>query len=127
MRNKELYPENWNDVIRPSILKRDGFKCCMCGIKHRTYIFIDQNSKVIHVDSTEHSELKKYGYRTYRVYLQVSHRNHIKSDCSDANLWSLCPRCHHSYDKQNKMFMRLAKPVQAQSQLPKATAPHRTS
>ena len=116
MRNKNLYPENWNDEIRPSILKRDNYKCIMCGIKNRTYIFIDQSGKVIHVDKKEHEELKAFGYRTYRVYLQVSHKNHIKSNCTPDNLQTLCPRCHHSYDKQFKKIMRIANPVQAQQQ-----------
>jgi|SRR5882724_752531 len=115
MRNKSEYPINWNDEIRPAILKRDNFKCCLCGIKHRTYIFIDQSGKVIVVDKKEHEELQREGLRTYRVYLQVSHRNHIKKDCSDSNLWALCNRCHYLYDKQHRTLMRIGQLVKEKS------------
>ncbi len=107
MRNKSMYPDNWNDEVRPAILARDGKKCQHCGVKHRSYIYIDQQDKVIMVDREEHEELKNGGYRTYRVYLQVAHLNNDKSDCRDENLLSLCPRCHLSNDRQYKNLMRL--------------------
>lgn len=108
MQNKKDYPENWTDVIRPRILIRDNYKCVQCGIKHRSYVIIDQSRKRIIIDRDEHEEYKRAGWNTYRIYLQVSHKNHVKSDCSDENLWTLCPHCHQAYDKQHKHIMRIA-------------------
>ncbi len=108
MRNKEHYPDNWTDEIRPRILIRDGYKCTVCNIKHRVYVFIDSADKRIVVDKKEHEDLKSEGYRTYRIYLQVAHKNNIKSDCSDGNLISLCNLCHYKRDKVWKNLLRLA-------------------
>ncbi len=108
MRNKSDYPENWSDEIRPRILARDKFKCQHCGIKHRSYLFFDQNGKRIIVDKKEHDELKAGGYKTYRVFLQVAHKDNVKSNCSDDNLISLCNLCHYTMDKQWKSAIRLS-------------------
>jgi 5-methylcytosine-specific restriction endonuclease McrA len=107
--NKHLYPEDWSDVIRPRILSRDGYKCTQCRIKHRSYIFIDESQKVIIVNRSEHEELKVQGYKTYRVFLQVAHRNHDKSNCNDSNLITLCPRCHLKFDQAYKSLLRIGK------------------
>ncbi len=108
MQNRKDYPDDWSDVIRPRILIRDGYKCCQCGIKHRSYVLIDQSNSVVRIDKDEHDELKKEGRNTYRIFLQVSHRNNIKSDCSEENLWSLCNRCHNKFDVEHKRIMRIA-------------------
>lgn len=109
MRNKSLYPENWCDEIRPSILKRDNYKCCDCGIKHRVYVFFDEKKKRVVVTKDEYEYLKENGYRTYRIYLQVAHLNNIKSDCRPENLVALCNICHHKRDVHHKALMRIAK------------------
>ena len=111
MQNRALYPDDWSDVIRPRILIRDKYKCCNCGIKHRVYVFIDQSKKRIVVDKDEHDELKAEGRNTYRIFLQVSHRDNDKSNCDDENLWSLCNQCHCIYDAEHKKLLRLANPV----------------
>jgi 5-methylcytosine-specific restriction endonuclease McrA len=111
MQNRSEYPDNWSDVIRPRILIRDNYKCCKCGIAHRSYVLIDQSNKVIRIDKDEHDELLKEGKNTYRIFLQVSHKNNIKSDCSDENLWSLCNRCHAVFDREHKRLVRLSNPV----------------
>src|SRR5882672_7840526 len=108
MYNRNQYPENWVDTVRPRILKRDNYKCCECGIKHRSYVLIDQSKNRILIDLSEHIEYKKEGWNTYRIFLQVSHINHDKSDCSDENLRSLCPQCHLKNDKEHKRLMRIA-------------------
>lgn len=110
MNNKNLYPENWTDEIRPRILARDKFKCTSCGIKHRQHIFIDQNNKVIRITGVECRELSEQGMRAYKVYLQVCHKNNIKSDCSDENLIAKCPRCHYLLDKEYKRLLRIGNP-----------------
>lgn len=106
MRNKHQYSEEWQDTIRPRILKRDNYKCIKCGIAHRQYVLIDQQKQVIKIDHDEYVDLKKEGRNTYRVFLQVSHKNHDKSDNRDENLQSLCPRCHQAFDRIHKNLMR---------------------
>jgi len=106
MRNKNQYPENWNDTIRPRILKRDKFQCQHCDIKHRQYVLIDQQNKVVKIEPDEHRELKEAGMNTYRVYLQVAHLDNDKNNCSDENLLSLCPRCHLRNDKKFKTMSK---------------------
>lgn len=111
MRTRNEYPDNWVDTIRPSVLKRDNYKCLHCGIKHRSYVLIDQSRNRILIDKQEHDEYKKEGWNTYRIYLQVSHINHIKSDCDLSNLQSLCNQCHLNNDREFKRIKRLSNPA----------------
>jgi len=108
MRNKHLYPEEWQDTIRPRILKRDEYKCTKCGIKHRTYVLVDSSKNRTIIDKQEHDEYKQYVANVYRVFLQVAHLDNIKSHNEDSNLASMCPYCHHLYDKAHKRVMLLA-------------------
>ena len=108
MRNRKDYPENWNDEIRPAILKRDNYKCCHCRIKHRSYVLVDSMTNRTVIDKREHDEYKGYGANTYRVFLQVAHIDNDKRNCSYENLISLCPTCHNAMDRQWKLVIRLA-------------------
>lgn len=107
MRNKEAYPDNWTDEIRPRILARDKYKCTRCGIKHRVYVLIDEQKNYNLIDAAECEEYKAYGANCYRIFLQVAHINHDKSNNEDSNLATMCPRCHHRYDLQHKKVIRL--------------------
>lgn len=111
MQNRSEYPDNWNDEIRPRILIRDNYQCVECSIKHRVYVLIDQSKKRIIIDKDEFLEYKKAGWNCYRIYLQVSHINNIKSDCSNANLRTLCNMCHAKADKAWKSIMRISAPA----------------
>lgn len=108
MRNKALYPENWVDTIRPDILKRENYKCKKCGIKHRAYVLVDSNCNRTVIEADEHKEYKEYGANTYRIFLQVCHLDHDKSNCDYSNLLAMCPTCHNLHDREHKRLMRLA-------------------
>jgi hypothetical protein len=69
------YPRDWPN-IRAKILRRAKYRCEKCGAAQ------GEPHPVTHKP----------------VVLQVSHRNHVKSDCRDENLRALCPRCHGLYD-----------------------------
>ncbi len=108
MQNKKQYAENWNDEIRPSILKRDNYKCCYCGMPHRQWIAKDKIGTVIKISADEVGEFIEEGWKAYRIYLQVAHLDHNKSNNSPGNLLSLCQPCHHRNDQRHKILMRIA-------------------
>jgi 5-methylcytosine-specific restriction endonuclease McrA len=112
MQNRRDYPDNWNDEIRPNILKRDNYKCVECSIKHRSYVLITDSNQRIKIEYDEFLEYKKAGKNCYKIYLQVSHINNIKADCSPENLRTLCNRCHAKADKEWKSLMRISAPVE---------------
>lgn len=108
MRNKKEYSEEWVDTIRPAILKRDNYRCSVCGVKHRSYVLVNQDGNYSIIDKGEHDEYKKYGAKCYRIFLQVAHLNHDKENNKEENLRAMCPRCHHRYDMNYKSIMRLS-------------------
>ncbi|MGB9178984.1 MAG: hypothetical protein WCB68_07020 [Pyrinomonadaceae bacterium] len=69
------YPRNWPE-IRLKILNRARYRCENCGA----------------CQGEEHPVTGKL------VRLQISHQNHVKSDCRDENLKALCPSCHGQFD-----------------------------
>ena len=108
--DKKQYHETWDDYIRPTVLKRDKYKCVHCGIKHRSYVLIDSSNKRIVIDRVEHEEYKYQGLRTYRIYLQVAHLDNNKNNNDFENLRTLCNKCHNEYDKNHKKLIRLTNP-----------------
>lgn len=108
MRNRKKYSEEWTDVIRPRILKRDNYKCQKCGIKHRSYVLVDSAKNYTLISREEHDEYKPHGANCYRIYLQVAHLNHNTDNNEDSNLLSMCPKCHLKNDEKHRNLMRLA-------------------
>ncbi len=107
MQTKKEYPENWADEIRPAILKRDGYKCTECGVKHRQNQLLEHNGVWINIDSDEIEEAKSCGFKVRKVFLQVCHINNVKSDCRPENLITKCPKHHHLMDMQHKILKRI--------------------
>lgn len=106
MRNKKEYPENWSDEIRPAILKRDGYKCRICGMRHRSYIVMPPDGLFFYIDKDEVEEYKLNGHKAYQVFLQVAHLNHDRSNCNPLNLVTLCASHHHAHDMSWKLLKR---------------------
>lgn len=73
---KAGYPRDWPAISR-RIRERDHWRCRWCGARQ----------------GEPHPQTGR------RVVLQVAHLNHEPADCAEANLASLCPRCHLAYDR----------------------------
>lgn len=109
MHNKNNYPENWDDTIRPNILKRDGYKCVICSAEHRkSYVFNKDGSKFV-IPDNEIKEWKAYGDKAYKVFLQVAHLDQNPENNEDYNLSSMCPKCHLNYDRKFNNLKRVTK------------------
>ena len=108
MRNRKEYSEEWTDTIRTAILKRDNYKCTICGVKHRSYVLVDLKGNYTIISKDEHDEYKPFGAKCYRIYLQVMHLDNNKDNNTDINLACGCPRCHSKRDKPHRNVMRIA-------------------
>ena len=109
MKNKQNYHADWSDIIRPAILKRDGYKCTKCNIKHKGFIS-KIGSKTEHViDDFEAAWLRSKGHVVAKVYLQVCHLDQNPANNEYSNLVSMCPACHLRYDNQYNVIKRMLK------------------
>lgn len=106
MKNTHLYPENWNDTIRPDILKRDNYKCTICGVAHRATGYYDKAKNFIIADSWLQQWAIANGYKIQKLHLQIMHLNHMKDDCNYSNLAAGCPKCHLNYDREFNSLLR---------------------
>tara|TARA_R110000868_G_scaffold410416_2_gene698397 strand:+ start:1243 stop:1581 length:339 start_codon:yes stop_codon:yes gene_type:complete len=111
MKNKNLYPDNWVDEIRPQILKRDNYKCKECNQKHRQCIVIISNNIQYHINKSEIQEWKNQNYKAYQIFLQVHHIDGNKNNNIDSNLISLCPNCHRKADASLNKIKRISKSI----------------
>jgi hypothetical protein len=107
MQNKKAYSEDWNDIIRPAILKRDAYKCTVCKVGHKRYIAYRDGYLWRYIESDEVAEFKENGWKAYRVYLQVAHLDHNKNNNAEINLRTLCPYHHLANDATYKRLARL--------------------
>ncbi len=104
--DKSLYPADWSDTIRPSILKRDGYKCSDCSIPHRSRVYKTSQGKYIRVDDLMEAWAKEQGKKVFILYLNVAHLDQNKANNEPSNLLSKCPRCHSRYDAPFKSAKR---------------------
>lgn len=103
----ELYDKNWRDVIRPSILARDGYKCQHCGIMHKSYAISQIGKPYIAVNANELDFYRSGGFKVVVVSLNIAHLNQIKSDNEPGNLLSLCSKCHVKYDRRYRNKLKV--------------------
>ena len=106
------YHPDWKDIIRPAILKRDGYKCAHCGIKHKARVYKDTTGKYVECDDFLEQWAKSTKRKVFTLYLQVAHLDHNKQNNEPANLKALCPIHHARFDSEHKKksFLRLIYP-----------------
>ncbi len=107
MNKKQLYPNNWADEIRPKILMRDKYKCQRCKVAHRDKGYYDILSRWVSCDEFMLKYAQKVGFKVKEIILQVHHKNGNRSDNSESNLISLCPRCHMIVEHADNRIKRL--------------------
>lgn len=101
------YTADWRDTIRPAILKRDQYKCSVCGVHHRSRVYKLAKGQFREVDQFEEEFVKAQGRKVFTLYLQVAHLDHNKLNNDPANLRALCPYHHAKHDAEHKRFSRL--------------------
>lgn len=109
MRNKERYHQDWNDIIRPEILKRDKYRCTKCGAEHKQAYVFDEDGSKHKIPDNEIKEWKKYGDKAYKVFLQIAHLDHDPNNNNYSNLASMCVKCHLKNDTQHRIMARIVK------------------
>lgn len=109
MQNRKKYSENWADEVRPSILKRDKYKCVHCGMPHRSWVVRMSFGKYLIIPSDEIADYIANGKKPYKVFLQVAHLDNNTLNNDPSNLRTLCPACHNLYDARYKALLRIAK------------------
>ena len=100
--NKFKYPRNFNDAIRPAVLKRDNYKCTVCHLPSRIRYVLDASGLWIEADPTVEAWAKENDVKISKSVLSVSHRNHFTFDNRLENLQTLCGACHLKHDRKHK-------------------------
>ena len=102
-----LYHPDWKDIIRPAILKRDGYKCGHCGIKHKARVYKDSTGKYVECDDFMEQWAKSTKRKVFTLYLQIAHLDHDKQNNEPSNLKALCPVHHARFDSEHKKLARI--------------------
>ena len=105
--NHKDYAENWRDVIRPLILKRDNYKCRECGVLHRSRVYKSTAGSYVVCDEFIEAWAKEQGKKVFTLYLQVAHIDNDKTNNEPSNLITLCPVHHAKMDSDYKKLKRL--------------------
>jgi hypothetical protein len=100
------YHPDWKDVIRPLALKRAGYKCLVCGIRHKSRVYLANKTNYVECDAFLEEWAKSTGKKVFTMFLQVAHLDHNKSNNSLNNLRVLCPRHHGLFDKEHKRMLK---------------------
>lgn len=109
MRNKHLYDDNWSDVIRPQALKAANYRCQKCNAKHKSYGYRDALGNWVECDPLMIEWCKQNNIKVKRLFLQIAHIDHIRTNNIPSNLMALCPRCHFLNDKHISTISRKSK------------------
>jgi len=115
MRNRNHYPDEWFDVIRPDILKRDNYKCTKCGLRHKSTGYYDKRKVFVVVDEFTEKWARVHGFKIQKISLQIMHIDQNKGNNDYKNLASGCPKCHLNFDREfNKVKRLMSKANRAQ-------------
>lgn len=106
MKNRVNYPENWEDTIRPDILKRDNYSCKRCRTKHRQVGYYNGKGVFTECDEFMQTWAKANGFKVVKIHLQIAHLDQDSSNNSYDNLQAMCPKCHLQYDMAFNMAKR---------------------
>lgn len=109
MKNRGNYPENWFDVIRPDILKKDNFKCKDCGLKHKSVGYYDRKGNFVECDNFIKDWAVKNGFKVQKISLQIAHLDQNPSNNNYSNLECKCPKCHLKFDEPFNKMKRLTR------------------
>jgi hypothetical protein len=101
------YHPDWKDIIRPAILKRDGYKCAHCNIRHKARVYKDTTGKYVECDEFMEEWAKSTGRKVFTLYLQIAHLDHNKQNNEPTNLKALCPIHHARFDSEHKKLARI--------------------
>ena len=101
------YHPDWKDIIRPDILKRDGYKCKHCGISNRTLFIWEGSKRVIIDDPWLHSYYVNKSIKLSKVVLTIAHLDGNRDNNDYINLAALCQSCHLNHDKHQHVMSRL--------------------
>lgn len=103
---KELYHQDWQDIIRPLTLKRDNYSCRICGIKHKSRVYKLSKGGYKVLDEFTEAWAISNGKKVYTLYLVVAHLDQNKENNDMSNLMTMCPFHHAKYDAKSKSLIR---------------------
>lgn len=99
---RALYPKDWS-AIRLRILNRAQYACEWCGRRDHERQFVGPDGSWVDVN-VAFVELNGDGievpddWRLVKTVLTTAHLDHDPTNNDDANLASLCQKCHLTYD-----------------------------
>lgn len=108
MKNKHLYSPDWNEKIRPAILRRDGYKCTDCKALNHSVGYYEPNGSYVQCDAFMQQWAKNHGKKLVTVHLQVIHKDQNPANNHESNLSSKCPKHHFEFDREFNRVKRLA-------------------
>lgn len=129
IKDKSLYPANWEDISKRIRSERANNKCEVCGVENGIWIWRSYTNPANYLtlrddgiyydmdgDAVRLSELPdEYMPRTDREYdtghdikvvLTVAHLDHNPANNAESNLKALCQRCHLVHDAKHNAAIR---------------------
>jgi len=110
MKNRDRYPIEWTDVIRPDILKRDNYKCTKCNVVHRSSGYYASKNSFVTCDEFMLDWCKRNNIKVVKLFLQIAHLDNDPSNNDYSNLKAMCPRCHIINDMAFSKLKRMCVP-----------------
>lgn len=122
--NYSEYHPDWRDVIRPAILKRDNYRCRVCGILNKSTVYKTASGAYMECDEFIAQWAEVHGKKPFKISLQIAHIDHDKNNNDPSNLITLCPRHHSKMDADHKKLMRISFKAKVEQSKDKSTAPY---
>lgn len=113
----------WTKVVRPAILKRDQYKCRVCGIAQHSLVYINSLGNYTLCDDFVYSWAIKNNKSPFKVWLKVACLDGSDYSEDPDNLITLC--AHHYNYVGNDIFKAMrAKLAEQTTSLEMAPAFH---
>lgn len=102
MNAKELNSGKWVNVLRPLILKRDAYKCQVCGIKQGQVVYVNSSGVYVVCDEFIQEWARSLGKKVFKLSLNVICLSGQTYSEDSTDLITFCPR--HAQLYQNAYY-----------------------
>lgn len=98
----------FSNVVRPLVMKRDGYSCKSCGVRDKTIVYNNARGVYVECDEFTAEWAKANGKSVFKVVLEVVQVDPTIDSFAPSNLVTYCKKCKH---KAHRLLKR--KKIQA--------------
>lgn len=115
MTNKSF---EYQQIVRPSILKRDNYSCRSCKIRNKARVYLTTRGKYVECDDFIEAWALANGKKVFSIGLQVVMIDPFIDDYTPFNLLTLCQQCAAKQERFTRKLLKSSYQEELEQSIP---------